>query len=398
MIKRLNGCYFFKLRWLLNWFYPSMMYDNTNPTGHREPSVLVHADSNETDSVSDAVAAKPTVVGFTSVEGSSEITALACHPGGEYVFCGKGDGTIALYSTATGDEVQALYQHAQGIAIAVLIYGSKANVLVSADTSSRFMVRKVRNKGKDWAIESPLLDARVPDYSVHQVLLDLDNKRLLVSTMVSDTVYNIHSGVRTAVTFKERSSWKWVNHPQDPQKLIHITAKAAHTHIWDDLSEPHSTMDMKLASDMSIDMSVKDVAACSDGCKLSVEFSKSRNGQSTSHVQILSASSFEEPLANTIESLPLFATMASSIEHLIGSVGTSLLFLDRRMWVCSLNLERFAGEYYQHCFIPDEWLSANWNLILKVTGKGDLIFVKKNEIAVIKGALNHKEAVKIDPL
>lgn len=44
----------------------------------------------------------------------------------------------------------------------------------------------------------------------------------------------------------------------------------------------------------------------------------------------------------------------------------------------------------------DEWLSTNSNLTLKVTRRGDLLFVKKDEIAVIKRALDYKEAVVVD--
>jgi len=152
---------------------------------------------------------------------------------------------------------------------------------------------------------------------------------------------------------------------------------------------------MKLSSDMNTDMSVKDVIVCSDGCKISVEFSKPHNQQSTSQVLILSASSFEEPFADTIESLPQFLKISLNIEHLIGSLGRKLLFLDRQMWVCTLDLETFKGEYYRHCFIPDEWLSVTWNLMFKANTKGDLVFVKKNEIAVIKQALDNKESVNI---
>jgi len=81
--------------------------------------------------------------------------------------------------------------------------------------------------------------------------------------------------------------------------------------------------------------------------------------------------------------------ISSDIGHLVGCLGRKLLFFDRRMWVYSLDLEAFNGEYYQHCFMPDEWLSASLNLTLEVTRSGDLVFVKKNEIAVIKGALDH---------
>ncbi len=142
-------------------------------------------------------------------------------------------------------------------------------------------------------------------------------------------------------------------------------------------------------------MFVKHVATCSDGCKLSIEFAKPNNQQSTSNVLILPVTAFEEPLQIRIGTLPLFSMISSKIEHVIGTLGRRLLFLDRRMWVCSLDLERFSGEYYRHFLIPEDWLSVNRNLILNVTAKGDFVFVKKDEIAVIKQGLENREAVNI---
>lgn len=46
-------------------------------------------------------------------------------------------------------------------------------------------------------------------------------------------------------------------------------------------------------------------------------------------------------------------------------------------------------------FIPEDWLSVNRGLILKVTSKSDLVFVKRDEIAVIKQGLAYKEVVSV---
>ena len=257
------------------------------------------------------------------------------------------------------------------------------------------MVWRLVKSSNVWCAEGPLLDVRVLDYSISQILLDSTNKRLLVSTIVSDTVYDIENGLRKSSALQERRSWKWIGHPRDPKKLVHLTASSAHVHKWDDLSETHSCAEMKLATDMGYDMFLKDVAVCSDGCKLSVEFGKGNMEQSTSQTLIFPSSSFEEPFANVIRPLALFNNVSAEIEHIIGNLGRTLLFLDRRMWVCSLDLEKFKGEYFRHFFIPEDWLSVNRTLILKVTAEGDFVFVKKHEVAVIKNGLQNKETISI---
>ncbi|TVY14338.1 Vegetative incompatibility protein HET-E-1 [Lachnellula arida] len=359
-----------------------------------EPSVLVHQNSRENDSVSDTVPQDPTIVGIASLENLTDITALACHYSGDYVFCGKDNGTVALYSAATGTEIQVLYNHVLGTEINYLACQKNSDLIVSADASSRFMVWRIIKKDHLMA-EGPLLDARIQDYSISQIILNPTNNRILVSTKVSDTVYDIESGQHKSSTFPERESWKWVDHPRDPTKLIHITAKSAHVHSWDDLPEPTFKVNLKLDADVHTGMLVKDVAACSDGCKLSIEFTKANSLQSASNVLILGTESFEEPFGSIIQSLPPFAEITSKIEHIIGSLGRKLLFLDQKMWVCSLDLENFNGECYRHFFIPEDWLSVNRGMILKVTSKSDLVFVKRDEIAVIKQGLAYKEVVSV---
>jgi len=257
------------------------------------------------------------------------------------------------------------------------------------------MVWRVVRSGDAWSAEGPSLDVRILDYSISQILLDSTDKRLLVSTIASDAIYDIKNGLRKSSTLQERNSWKWIGNPRDPTKLVYLTASSAHVYTWDDLSETHFCAEINLADNMSDDMYLKDVAVCSDGCKLSVEFAKGNSRQSTSQVLIIPSSSFEEPFANVIKPLALFKKVSAEIEHIIGSLGSTLLFLDRWMWLCSFDLENFKGEYFRHFFIPDDWLSVNRTLILKVTVKGDFVFVKKYEVAVIKNGLENKEPVSI---
>jgi hypothetical protein len=47
-------------------------------------------------------------------------------------------------------------------------------------------------------------------------------------------------------------------------------------------------------------------------------------------------------------------------------------------------------------FIPDEWINRSHRLIFQLTAKGDLVFVNKAEIAVIKRGIGHK-AILNDP-
>ena len=342
------------------------------------------------------MALEPTIVGIATTENAPKVTALACHPSGEYIMCGKENGVVAIYSTANGKEVQLLYQHARGIAISILHYGTKLEALASADTSSRFMIWKIMKNGSMWIAEGPVLDARVPDYPIGQLLFDPNNNRILVSTLVSDTIYDMTSGDHNTVNCQERSSWRWINQPSHPNKLIYITPEAVYIRTWDDLPGLSLSAEMTLVLDDSSNMCVRDVVTSFDGCEFAVQLSKPHNHRSDSSVFVLSASMLEKSLTETIASPPQPVPTYLQIGHLVGIYRKKLLFLDRRMWVCSFDLGTSGGDYVQHCFVPDEWLSVNTTLIIKVTTKGDLIFIKGHEIAVIKKALDHQEVVVVD--
>ena len=47
-------------------------------------------------------------------------------------------------------------------------------------------------------------------------------------------------------------------------------------------------------------------------------------------------------------------------------------------------------EHIFHMFILDEWINTNSRLVFQLTLQGDLVFVIRDEIAVIKRGLAHR--------
>jgi WD40 repeat protein len=362
-----------------------------------EPAVLARSESGETDGVSDAAPIEANIVGVPSNEPGTDIAAMTCHPSGAYVICGKENGKVSLYSTATGKENFVLYAHANGVTINSIQIGSLSRVVASSDAASRILVWRLIAAQGSFSVEGPVLDERIGGYPVNQILLSPDEQKILVSTLVSDIIYELHTGEATVFERRHReTSWRWVNHPTDASKLLHITALSAHIHTWARLSECDASSRVTIGGDLESSLVVKSVALCWNKCQLIVEYASSPGKQSTSHTLILPTASLQHPLSTSIESLPTFSKLVPHIEYLIGSLDKRLFFLNRQMWICGLDLDSFQGVYDQHCCIPDEWFSANWNLMLRVTRKGDFVFVRRTEIAIIKRALGSKEAVSID--
>jgi hypothetical protein len=319
---------------------------------------------------------------------------MACHPSGDHIFCGKENGVVALYAAQTGQELKILYNHAQAARIHALHCGMKSDLIVSADLTRSVMVWRVIQSGNDLSVRGPLLDVHLDDFqSVDQILLDSTSKRLLVSDPGQARLYDIENGNFLTLSVVESSLGKWIYHPRNPNRLIHITRSILyHRNVLS--PDYYSKTRLKDVLEVNSKMVVRSVDTCCDGTKLFVELVSPTDLESTCQVRILTATSLEEVDVTTTEKIS--GQAVEEMEHIIGSFGNLLLFLNQRMWVCSIDLEESNAKCYRHFFIPDGWLGATEpHAILQVTSKGDLVFVKGDEIAVIENGLNHKEVITV---
>ena len=82
-----------------------------------------------------------------------------------------------------------------------------------------------------------------------------------------------------------------------------------------------------------------------------------------------------------------FGTVSLRVEAVIGALDERLLYLDTDRWVCSINLEKRHEPVIRHFFIPNDWMISTDQLLLDLGRTGEVIFVKLNEIVVIKRGL-----------
>ena len=83
------------------------------------------------------------------------------------------------------------------------------------------------------------------------------------------------------------------------------------------------------------------------------------------------------------------------LRHIIGTLGTKLVLLEMNGWVCSIDLTNTApASYCRHFFVPSDWLSNARDLVLQLMAKGRFVFVKGNEIAIIKNRLDHAQVMQ----
>ncbi|KAL9628615.1 MAG: hypothetical protein Q9204_005780 [Flavoplaca sp. TL-2023a] len=353
-----------------------------------EPSVLVRADSTETDSISDAILPVAESVDAGEWDDAVGIRAMVCHQHGAAFFCGLEDGSIAVYEVDSGKQVQVLYRHVR-TPISCIAWGGKENILASADVSSRVMMWRVDPRKDRWECLS-MLDTRV-DGPVRQLLFDPQSTRLLVSTEKSDTIWSSNGELVGSKLFPSRLAWRWTQHPRIAQQLIMVTPTHANLYEWAHLNKvTRSQLGTLINSEVAGDMDVKSITSCSDGCELAIEFSE-RHGKYTTLGLAVWKTSDLQPHSESIYPLGRFETLRAKVDHVIGAVGRRLYYLDKSLWLCHVDLECFKGEYYRHFFLPEEWPSLDRKMLFDVTAEGVFLFVKRDEIAVIKRALEFEE-------
>lgn len=90
--------------------------------------------------------------------------------------------------------------------------------------------------------------------------------------------------------------------------------------------------------------------------------------------------------------LPSYRILADQVRYVIGAYRQRLVFLDSNGWICSADVGiPNADQCTRHFPIPADWLSTGANLMIDITCNGDIVFVKRHEIAVIKRGLDASE-------
>jgi hypothetical protein len=124
----------------------------------------------------------------------------------------------------------------------------------------------------------------------------------------------------------------------------------------------------------------------------------------------------------TLFSLSQLGSVVERIAHVVGvshhppTKSGRLVFLDTRSWVCSVDLARLEEggpnntttttttsrgditSYTRHFFMPYNWFAGTPCPVGGVTGRGEVVFAKNGEVAVITGGFEYAEVVEVSPL
>lgn len=378
-----------------------------------EPSELIRQEA--ADQISDSHARSYTAneLDFTDDDPLVMITACVVHPGGNFVICGKEDGSVCLYDARTGLQIRILYVHGQGATVTHLTYDVQSGLIASADDSAIVMVDRIYNKTVP-DVRDPVLRIKL-DHAINQ--LQIASRRLFIIALSTAAIFDIDSnqlvkyfarGPRNAESADLESlqqdspidhglekPWIWL---MDDNQVVVINHNVAASHniqsleSWTEdtlpISSPRAETMRLLQYDVEGQQTPGSCFLCFKNKYLAMSWA------SENPIEPPTFSIQPSPQAEASTRIPLnnaINNLSGSLTRLLGPVGSRLIFIDRHNWVSSV--EPVANHYARHFCIPPDWLSMN-ELFIEVT-QVVVVFVKRNEIAVVWNWSAVAEFVKI---
>lgn len=363
-----------------------------------EPSAIVRqtdAEDGSSEYVSEGVMPDVGTIESKSWDDAQIVTAMVAI-GGDSFLCGKENGTITVYDSKTGQQIQELYSHKTNTAILLLEWNPGQSILASTDRSSRFQLRKVsRTSSGIWAAERPFLDQST-EQAIRQILLRPDGRMLLVSSLVSDHIWDIDGNERANRKHVGRHSWRWANCNSSPHKLLQIVDGETKCFEWETLNECTFPQLVRITLRDCKYPPVASLIATSTGSAICAHFREPPGNQSQARLRLWSSSSAQNNLDKSIKDSANFDLIAQEVKVIIGFYKMLLLFLDHNGWVCSINADNKSKEkeYIRHFFVPYSW-HCSGELIFAVSVKGSVALARKDGIAIFHRGLDFDDRIVV---
>ncbi|TGO18928.1 hypothetical protein BPAE_0361g00040 [Botrytis paeoniae] len=362
-----------------------------------EPAALVRKPFSDGNNIDISAPERALVQTMGMIEGilKPDITAIAVDSNGGWVFCGRQDGSVAVYNTHDGLENTCLYQHATDISITRIVWGDNTSILTTADESGRMLIQRLMNSSDIWSLSETIFDYRFPD-AVTGLLFNPGNNILLITTASYMYIWTSESGDihHRVPTGHNLQNYRINTHTKMPDAFIAFYPNCARIFEWGSLKELSGPGGTSLDVPGLVSYPVTTTESVESQYTM-VTLTKSRLGQTPSQLRCWDTSTIDRH-SIAIKAFPGLGSLGPYIYHIIGLSGTNLFFLATDLWVCSLNMDNFwlSPDVKRYFFIPADWINPTDEMQFYLTAKDEFIFVKKNELAIIKRGLDLPQIIK----
>ena len=372
-----------------------------------EPSALVRKFVEETNSVpSSSAVAVPSKVEALPIEDIPTISALPNSANGDFIVSGNEHGCIVLHDLQTGERRGELYKYPRNSSIRSVQWSENAGILSTIDIGSRLQVAEiVQDPSQGWKRNATIFDESLGDQGIRQQLLSPNATKLLIATSKCTLLYDLVKRRRAAKLETDAQSWPWINHPLQKDLVLLFEKFSIRTFTWADLEPAIPTV--KVEGHEGYDIDYEHYATFTQCGKLFMRLVSSQSSQSASarktyHISTLDLSLLEKRTTLHFTHYFIFPN-SLDIDFIIGATTSVinhnpiLLFFTKTGWICSIDVDEPVPQevYMRHFFVPSYWLSGTEKVIVRVTRQRDVLFVLRDEIAVFKNALEHRDFVSV---
>jgi WD40 repeat protein len=370
-------------------------------------------DEGSQSELSEAIPLEPKSVGMLEGPPEAEITTICCHPSGDFVFCGKQDGSVAYFETRTATQNGILYRHAAKIGITCIAYIEERCLLVTADESGRVLINSLKVSQAGCEVAGLIAEIR-SEKSLITLLPDTSGTRILIRSKTSAEVWTMEGEkVGLTILFHDDDVSTIINHPLYAEQFISIGRKDMRIYSWADALETQPFFDGKTKA-LSLTVTTPSAAyhrglQPEDWTNLSTyqqssqfivnllkgsPFSTSCSASSALQVWPASSISAFNPFARPIPILG-FDNHAHRVRQIIGVTGSLILFLDTDLWVCSLDMTKVTSLTHgvkRHFFLLSEWQSSDRGFIVEYApARREFLVARKHGVLVVSRGLEFEE-------
>ncbi|KAJ0121991.1 hypothetical protein J7T55_002502 [Diaporthe amygdali] len=355
-----------------------------------EPSVLVRKSSMDDNSSEPEEFSGPLPEGIGdhsahSLLDTKTITVIAPAHDDHYHFCGREDGSVTIHDNRNGTVVLEIKLHS--VQICHLHFEARSSTLLSVDISSRCVMTRLERPSsgfQNWSQEACVMDHRA-QASVTQSLMKPSGTAFLLSKQDGEELWNGREILRSKVS--TGSSW-WMPHPTDPELLLLVDNKQIRTYHWENLRDATEDHGLSIALPPNLDwQNLDNVWSSQPGCNIISQAVTFRDAPGTAFL-ILDLDQNKRESSSIVVSCTL-RNMAAGVKSILAVSRSTVIFLDRGGWVCSLGVKNIseAKSYTRHFFIPPFW-RARGDFMVKIVAKNSLVVAYKDDVVIVHGFMD----------
>ncbi|KAK7981273.1 Type I Iterative PKS [Apiospora arundinis] len=331
----------------------------------------------------------------------SRITALASDMNGEMFYVGKKDFSVVLHETKSGEPLSTLFTHTSSIKGLHISPRKLSQLLISIDTAGSIMAHEIAQIHSKWVAHC-IWRHRASASGIQHFLQNPDGARVLICSNNQAATYSTMDWQEIAsIDCKEAEgqSYLWLQHPKDASLLLYMTAAHIQIYRWSDLQSVWLVPGGLLPPEgyPSNPKIYKGFPVFADSnAMLMVSF-----GTQESHTEAWKACFLANGLTVGAAAIPAISECRNHCEtmlFIIGMFRDRLVFLHKEGWVCSIKANVMRGRSNEkvlfHFAPPVDWLRTNNEPLIRVTKLGDVLFVVRGEVAVVRKGLNRTADVR----